>query len=137
MVTVHFDGSCFPVNPGGRCGGGAVIRDLATGEKYEISDEYIPEPGWTTSNNAGEHYGLLIALQFLLVLRKNKEQIEVFGDSQMIINQASRYWRIKPTSIYYPVGALVLNALQAFPDIRFHWIPREENEEADFLSKRI
>ncbi len=42
MIEIYFDGACTPINPGGRCYGGAVIlknQKILT----EISEEYIPE----------------------------------------------------------------------------------------------
>ncbi len=136
MIKVNFDGACGPNNPGGKCGGGAVIikdnKILA-----EITERYQPPITniYATSNNVGEYYGLIKALEYLIDEGMEKEAIEVYGDSNLVINQMSGRWRIKK-GIYAELARKAVELKRKFTDIKFYWISREENEWADELSKR-
>lgn len=134
MIKVNFDGACGPMNPGGRCGGGAVlIKDNKI--LAEIFDEYIPEKFGETSNNVGEYYGLLKALEYLLENKLENETIFIEGDSNMVIMQMSGRWRIKK-GIYRDIALKTKETVNRFKNIMFIWVPREENEWADELSKK-
>lgn len=138
MIEFYFDGACGPKNPGGRCGGGAIIYQ--DGEPLTtVVSEYIPKEEGKTSNNLGEFWGLYKALEWLKENNLNEEQIFVKGDSNMVINQASGNWKIKTKKpmIYTEVGLEVVEFINNnFPFIEFEWIPREQNEIADGLSKQ-
>ena len=133
MIEVYFDGACGPRNPGGKCGGGAAIykdEELIA----EIADRYVPLIKGRTSNNVGEYYGLIQALEYLIKEGLNEELIEVRGDSNLVISQMNGKWRIKAGT--YIEQALIAKELKKqFSKIRFLWIPREQNERADELSK--
>lgn len=134
MIRINFDGACGPKNPGGRCGGGAVI--IKDNEILaEIFDEYIPFNKQETSNNLGEYYGLLKALQFLVNSNLQDETVDVYGDSNLVISQMQGKWRIK-NGIYKDIAWKTRLYSKKFKFIRFNWIPREENEWADALSKK-
>ena len=136
MIEIYFDGACGPNNPGGKCGGGAVIKKdneiLA-----EIAERYQPKEIGQTSNNVGEYFALLKALEYLFVKNLHKEPIMVYGDSNMVINQMSGNWKIntKHKKIYTEIGLHALEFGKNFSLIRYEWIPREQNEHADELSK--
>lgn len=133
MITVFFDGACGPENPGGKCGGGAAIYydfELV----YEIAERYVPKNPRDTSNNVGEYWALVKALELLLTQGKAQEEIEVFGDSKLVISQMTGKWRIK-NGIYKDVGLACQKLVKNFPNLRLQWIPREQNERADGLSK--
>ena len=133
MIKVNFDGACGPHNPGGKCGGGAVIikdNELLA----EIFERYQPKLFWETSNNVGEYYGLIKALEYLIDNKLHDEQIEVFGDSKLVISQMQGKWRIKK-GLYLDLALKALYLRRYFKNIKFNWIPREENEWADQLSK--
>ncbi len=57
------------------------------------------------------------------------------GDNKMSINQLSGHWKAKG-GLYYPYYKKAMKLVREFPDIRFVWIPRELNSQADELSKR-
>lgn len=137
MIKINFDGACGPKNPGGKCGGGAVI--LKDGKLLkEIVSEYVPQKRGQTSNNLGEFWGIIKALEFLKENGLQNEIILAQGDSVMVVNQMSGKWKVKTKKgykIYTEVGLQGVALAKEFPHIRFEWIPREENEWADQLSK--
>lgn len=133
MITIKFDGACGPQNPGGRCGGGAVI--LKDNDLFmEVSERYEPRIKGQTSNNVGEYFGLILAFHHLLDNYLQDEEILVMGDSNLVIEQMSGNWKIKK-GIYVELANKAKELKANFKNIRFEWIPREENEWADELSK--
>ena len=68
-------------------------------------------------------------------LRKDhKGRITIFGDSKLIVNQFNLIWRINEQKFKpYFETARALNATAKVGEA--HWIPREQNEKADELSK--
>lgn len=133
-IKIYFDGACGPRNPGGRCGCGAVIfknREIIK----EIAVEYIPEIKKETSNNIAEYYALLKALEFLIKEGLQDSVIQVFGDSKLVINQMKGVWKIR-AGLYLEQAVYTKRALEKFSNIRFKWIPREQNILADNLSKK-
>lgn len=134
MITLFFDGACGPKNPGGNCGGGVVIfkgKELLA----EIYEKFKPKDKKQTSNNVGEYFALIKGLEYLLNNNLENENITVLGDSNLVIKQMSNQWRIKK-GIYYEQALICEKLIHKFPSLRFEWIPREENEWADFLSKK-
>ncbi|MGI9863065.1 ribonuclease HI [Moorella naiadis] len=132
MIIVNCDGLCEPVNPGGTACYGWVARK--DGEKLKESWGVICSgPGAT--NNVAEYTAVIEAMKWLIENGFAKERIEIRSDSQLCIYQltgdyAVRSARIKP--LYREARKLA----QKFSSLRFRWVPREENEEADELSRK-
>jgi ribonuclease HI len=142
MIKAYFDGACEPVNPGGTAAFGALIIE---DDKviYETSDLFKPEKGKEkeTSNNLAEYCALEVVLVYLLENKLNHEEIEVLGDSKLVIHQmfgdpvTRKKWNING-GIYEERARACLNLVNLFPNIRGRWIRRENNTLADNLSKR-
>lgn len=135
MIKAFFDGCCEPKNPGGVAAYGAVIfRD---GHRmWEQSEIFYPKKGREegTSNNLAEYSGFKAILDYLLASGLQLEPIEIFGDSNLVIQQMFGRWKIR-SGYYVPVALACRKLLSQFPSIRGQWIPREENSIADELSK--
>lgn len=134
VIKCFFDGCCEPINPGGIAAYGAVIfRD---GKRiWEDSKIFYPSRGKRdTSNNLAEYSGFKAILDYLIKNNLNHENIEVFGDSNLVIQQMFGHWQIR-SGLYVPVALVCKKLLREFPRIRGYWIPREENSIADRLSK--
>ena len=133
MIKCWIDGCCEPVNPGGTAGYGvSVQRDgLQLWEESRIVGS-----GPKMSNNVAEYSGLLSLLQFLLKSGLNEEQIMVYSDSKLVIEQTwgKPKWKMRQ-GLYIPIAKQCREYLAVFPNITGTWIPREQNEEADRLSK--
>ena len=117
-----FDGSC-PDNPG-EMGIGGVIK---------IGEKTIPisAAGGVGTNNEAE-YKALIAV-FNRALESGVEELEVFGDSQLIVHQVNGRWRVKSDNLK-ELCKTAQELMGRFSTVRLKWIPREENQEADELS---
>jgi ribonuclease HI len=133
---LFFDGACLPKNPGGHIGYGFWITQnqepIIDGSDYDISNP-------KNSNNVAEYKGLLMGLNALLdhiLLNKIENyKVNVFGDSTLVINQCNFRWRIKD-GLYAETARKVIPKLRFFEKISFKWIPREENDKADQMSRR-
>lgn len=131
MLRVFIDGTVEPVNPGGVGAVGIVVyrdnvRILQMGK--------VVGKGPEMSNNRAEYEALREVLQWLLDNGLSEENISVNSDSSLLVNQMQGKWKVK--------GGLFLTAYkeskqlaQRFSNLRFNWIKREENEEADLLAR--
>jgi len=129
MITVYFDGLCYPKNPCGVAAYGYLIYE--DGELLHKGFGAVGEgPGMT--NNVAEYEGLLAAL-FWIKDNGLNDKVVVRGDSQLVINQISGRWQVKSgtSSKYVPEIKEMMNGM----DVVLEWIPREKNGEADELSR--
>lgn len=130
MITLHFDGSCIL---GKRARGGWVLREFPgamaiTGNTGNVSCDY---PTCNVAEYAGLAGGLEDALR-----RFGPSELHVYGDSQMVIKQMSGVYKVKhkqgqPLKPYVPYFYSALHAAKQHKSIRWSWIPREQNTEAD------
>ena len=135
-VSAYFDGSCEPINPGGTAKWGFVI--LKEGEIIHHANGVIGKGEGMTSNVA-EYHALQACLEFLTVAFPD-EEIEIFGDSKMVINMVNETWgRSKPHRKAPHLKKVLERCKQLaakLPYSGISWVPREENELADFYSKQ-
>lgn len=140
-ITAYFDGCCEPINPGGVASYGAVIFK---NEKriQECSELFRPKKGKEreTSNNVAEYSGFLAILEYLKENGYSKNNIKIFGDSKLVIMQMNpnlcetQRWKIRK-GFYIPTALKAKKLLKHFSKIDLQWIPRDENDIADELSK--
>jgi ribonuclease HI len=133
LVEVWYDGCCEPVNPGGNAAFGALIK--VDGQTIWDRSGFIGSgPGM--SNNVAEYSGMIGVLEKLIELGMKKERILVRGDNMITIMQMAGKWRAR-RGLYIPYFQKCEALVRQFPRIDFEWIPREQNGEADELSKRV
>lgn len=121
-----FDGATKHANPGIR-GIGGLLKGPA-GERIEIFEEI----GEGTNNEA--EYAALMAVLDAAVTAKVQDLI-VYGDSQLVIKQVNGEWLINAKGLV-PMSKTVQRLMAQIPRVSLSWIPREENTEADALSKK-
>lgn len=133
---IYFDGACEPTNPGGNMGYGFLIYQEGV---YILSNSFFEEKSKNNTNNVAEYKACYEALQSL---KEHTEQnniddfeVNVFGDSMLVIKQMRGEWGINSGA--YKYFALRTKELkESFKNISFNWIPREKNTDADEMSKR-
>ena len=130
-----FDGACTPVNPGGTASFGVMIKD--NDGAVLLKEHGLVGRGSAMSNNVAEYAGVLHILKCLA--RRPPGQVTIYGDSNLVINQLNGRWCIKK-GLYLQI-AMEAKELLAYLrglgwQINFCWIPREQNEECDALSKK-
>jgi ribonuclease HI len=134
IVSVWFDGACEPKNPNGNMGIGAFVRCGKVTHEYSEAI-MLGEKGWKeTSNNVAEYLALKAGLE-ICINEELTKNVQVFGDSKLVIQQMKGEWGIKG-GLYVPTALICKRLLEHFEQITFTWIPREENQLADDLSKK-
>jgi ribonuclease HI len=129
MITIYFDGLCYPRNPGGVAAYGYLV--YRNSELIHKGFGAVGE-GKGMTNNVAEYEGLLAAAQWIID-EGIEDEIVIKGDSQLVIKQMKGEYRVNSATSkkYVPE---IKNLLQR-ERVSFVWIPREENEEADKLSR--
>ena len=129
-LTVEADGGSRG-NPG-IAGYGALVRDTDTGALLAER----AEPLGTASNNVAEYRGLIAGLEAAAAIDPAAVVLARL-DSKLVVEQMSGRWKIK----HEDMKRLALQArdvaagiVRAGGAVRYEWIPREENQDADALS---
>jgi ribonuclease HI len=128
-IQVFFDGLCQPCNPGGT----ACFAFIVKNEKGNIIHSEYGLAANNSTNNVAEYTGIIRALQWLSANNYQNESIVIKGDSQLVIQQIKRKYRVKAPNII-PLYRHAMSLIQKFKHIQFELIPREQNREADGLS---
>ena len=133
MIAVYTDGLAEP-NPGIGTYGFVIYRGK---ERLLVRHGFAGNP---VTNNHAEYTGLAEALRELLSLKE--EEIVVHSDSKLLIGQMAGDWKVSKRAYKNRAeGTYVDKYVEAkdlagrFPKLRFEWIPREQNSEADELSR--
>lgn len=134
-IICYFDGCCEPVNPGGHASYGAVVFDDGI-RIWECSELFKPVKGKEreTSNNVAEYSGFIAILEYLLSVNQQHNDILVYGDSKLVIEQMMGNWRIVK-GFYKPLAYKAKHLVKQFKKLKLEWIPRDLNDIADELSK--
>ena len=126
-VTVFTDGLSLPSNPGTGTYGYVIYdgaKKLAEGRGLA---------GVDVTSNYAEYTALVEALRKLKQLGVEGD-ILVKSDSKLVVGQMAEGWKVKGGSY---VGKLkeARDLVRDFGLITFQWIPREQNQEADLLTR--
>lgn len=135
MIKAYFDGACDP-NPYGDMGIGAII--LKDDQEIFKYSEVIPASK-KNSSSVAEYLALEKILIYIRDTTIIEEQIFIYGDSKMVINQMHGDWNIID-GMYVPAATRCLDlGIEIVNEIKkillLTWIPRELNQVADGLSK--
>lgn len=132
MIKCYIDGACGPKNPGGAMGWGGVV--LQDGIRIEEFSTFYPDAD-ANSNNVAEYLALQEVLDRLGKMGLGDEKIEIYTDSMLIKKQIDGHWKIK-RGLYKDNALDAKKMTKKFKNLRVFWLPREENGEADMLSKK-
>ena len=125
-ATAYVDGLSEPTNPGTGTYGFVIYdgrRKLAEGSGLA---------GEGVTSNFAEYTALLEALKKLKSM--GVEDVEVKSDSKLVVGQMSQGWKIKG-GMYVEKLKEARDLIKEFRSVSFEWIPREENSEADLLTR--
>lgn len=127
-ATIYFDGACLPFNPNGVATYGFVIKNSGS---TVFSDKGVASERGT--NNIAEYTALIKALEKALEL--GYKEVEVFGDSQLVVRQINGEYAVKSETIY-PLYLKASGLLENFEKWKIQWVRRDKNKEADALSRQ-
>lgn len=130
MIEAFFDGSVLPINPGGHGGFGIVVK--RDGVLIHSDAVYIGR--WPAlSNNCAEYAGCIAVLRYFI--HEGITRAVVYGDADLVVKQITGQWKVK-SGAYVPYFHEAYALKSQLPEVAIAWIPREQNAEADELSKQ-
>lgn len=124
MLIIYTDGACFG-NPGPMGIGVVIYKD---GKKIIEASEYAGEG----TNNIAEYTALIRALE--IAKKMGEKDILIRTDSQLLACQINGEYKVKDKKL--KALKAKADALMLEMKVKVEHVPREENEEADELSKR-
>jgi ribonuclease HI len=133
ILTIHCDGSCYHLD--GRMGLGiAWFKDDSEEPFYSQAISKCDRKG---SSNEAEYLAIINALHQLRRPNLLWDEIHLYSDSQLVINQINGDWLCKGENLQELLDA-VDKLLDKIPPIKFHWCPRclPRQKVADKLSKK-
>jgi ribonuclease HI len=126
-VTAYIDGLVQPRNPGVGIYAFVIYdgrRRLAEGSGLAGRD---------VTSNFAEYTALAEALKKLRALGAEGDVL-IRSDSKLLVGQMSEGWKVKG-GLYVEKLKEVRDLMKEFGSIRFEWLPREQNQEADLLTR--
>jgi ribonuclease HI len=140
-LIVNFDGLCEPANPGGiTCYGFVVRNDKNTALHKEYGIVNLVKPFSPEANNDTAEYGSAIkAMEWLVEngYSDDKLDIQVKGDSQLVTRKLKSRDYSRRAAKMSPMYEKAVKLRSKFGDgIRFEWVKRDQNTEADELAKK-
>lgn len=134
LFLLQFDGASEP-NPGPSGSAYVIFSPIQIDEQGEQYRNVIQE-GFTyiphATNNEAEYSALILGLTKALEL--GITEIDVEGDSNLVVNQVQGLWKVKVPKLV-PLQSKANKLLWKFKKWSVKHIPREENTDADRLSK--
>ncbi len=132
MIEAWFDGVTEPKNPGGHAAYGILVK--LNGQIVLGKGEYVGF-GPAMSNNVAEYAGIIALLEFIPTLPPQPGVI--YGDSKLVIMQLNGEWQARG-GLYFPFFERAKELYEPLRSrIRLEWVPREQNEECDYFSKKV
>lgn len=127
---MKFDGSCTDTKHDGDLGIGvhAYYEDNPDENIFEIA-----ESAGIGTNNEAEYFALMRGMNYLLE-HSLTDNVEIMGDSMVVINQMRKEWKCKD----FHLQKLYVDAHKLagkFTNLTFTHVKRELNQQADDLSK--
>lgn len=119
----YFDGGSRG-NPG-IAGAGAVLYDPTGAKVWEGA-----KPLGRCTNNEAEYLAASMVLDE--ALRRGVSELELLGDSKLVIQQLSGAWKIKEPRLQALANSFKKSASGL--SLAFTWIPRSDNSDADRLA---
>ena len=126
MYTLYFDGKAEP-NPGK--GSAAALLYYEDKIIFEVG-KYLEH----TTNNQAEYLGLIIGLKECV--KKGVKELQVFGDSILVIEQSAGRWKVKNETLI-ELNNQVKTLIKNFTSIIFTHVLRNKNTKADELTNIV
>ena len=123
-MNLYFDGASRG-NPG-KAAYGCVVYDNEGNELF-FENKYIGN----MTNNVAEYCGLIQGLE--LCIKNNINEINVYGDSMLILEQMKGKWRVKSDNLI-PYWQQAKNLEKKFSKITYNHVYRKNNKRADQLA---
>jgi ribonuclease HI len=135
QITLHFDGACEPINPGGWMVWAWILQldgaPLGQGA-------CIREPQHDNTNNVAEWFALGAGLKELMQFRNQSESLQkmpllIRGDSQLVIKQLNGEWAVNKQRLRDCRQRCI--AMLRDHCWKAEWVQRDQNAAADALGR--
>jgi ribonuclease HI len=130
-LVINCDGLCEP-NPGGIATFGWIAKQ---GDREIHSHNAFVASGQDATNNLAEYRAVISALECLLGSRYGAHKVIVRTDSQLVVKQINGIYAVRSASII-PLHQKVTELTRFFNSLSVEWVPWEQNEDADLLSRK-
>ena len=139
MTDIFFDGLCEPGNPGGHaCYGFVILIDGESafdGHGHLGYGEIKTSVGLRkTTNNMAEYGALIKALGCVWEKNIADDHLRIKGDSKLVVEQVSGNWACHKDHLRAAKNKV--ESLLEGVCFEIKWIPRDENEVADAMSRQ-
>lgn len=152
-VLVYFDGACAPKNPGGiSTYGFSIVQETPYTRQIASCHGVVSYGGPDSTNQRAEYAGCWRGLRWLADALRHPHRgelgqgaralagpvhdLEVRGDSLLVIMQLSHQWQVRHPVMQRAVQAIRDTVFEIHPHrVVFEWIPREDNAVADYETK--
>jgi ribonuclease HI len=114
----------------GQASGEAAIGVVLKNPDDSVVHEISVRIGWALDHHIAEYRALIAGLR--LARGHGIDDIRVFLDSAMVVNQVNGEWKIKPE--YFALCTEAHALVKDFADIKITLVSRKENAEADALA---
>lgn len=131
-LSIYFDGSCGPRNPGGTAAWGFVVKN----EEGEVIHKASGRVGENSTHNVAEYVGLIESMQYVAKQHPHADAI-FYGDSTLVISQMRGEAKARRGK-YLPYHQKAVELAASFilqGKWEFRWIQRALNSEADELAQ--
>lgn len=137
MYLIYCDSSIKPFNPRGILTWAFLVKRPGKG----IIHQDTAIIGWGKpehTNNLGEMTAVLAAMHWLVGLpEEDQHPVVLHSDSELIINQCSGAYRCHEPRLKSLLELIDQARDKYTRGVIFKWIPREDNQEADKLSRSL
>jgi ribonuclease HI len=134
-LHLYCDGACEDKNPGGHGVGGWVLKAKTGYVIKKGADDLGRDP--TMTNNIAEYGAVRAGVMYVVFNLKKCTSLVIYSDSRLVINQLKDEWKCNHPTLR-KLRDQIWNMLEPFGDnVKFVWIPREENTEADAMSRSL
>lgn len=128
-LTLNCDGASRG-NPG-LAATGFVIRD-DSGRVIDSGGTFLG----VETNNWAEYQAVIEALGRILSISPKVESVDVYLDSQLVVEQLNGHYRVKKESLR-SLFADINSLTSRIGNVKFHHVPRELNKEADGQANKV
>lgn len=131
-VNIYFDGGFHREDK--LAGLGVVIYYKQNGKNYRLRTNQLAE--YLTSNNEAEYAALLLAIEQLDELGVHHQTVQIYGDSQVVINEMNGEWAVTDSILSTWADKIDAKLLKLGIRPQYTYIDRKQNSEADQLANQ-
>lgn len=132
QIVVYFDGG---FNREQKIAGlGIVIYFVQNHKNYRL--RMNQQAQYLTSNNEAEYAALYYAVEQLEELGAHHQSIEIYGDSQVVINEMNGEWAVTDTALTAWADKVEHKLHKLGLHAKYQYIERKLNDEADQLANQ-